>query len=299
MEKEVRALHRDRLPISRWLQRLLAAGWWRRPARRPSRWSRASTTGSSTRASTSRRCSRPARAIRPRSSQEWTYEKFLGYSPEAAGAAGHEIGNPIGQTNDSQVWLGPLFLAFGCAADQRRRQRHNQSRRDPRRDRVPAAAGPEHAPRTSMPGTTPATIAGSSRAAARAIQSPPSAWAVAVRDAPRRSGSQLWHHDVPAGPKGRYRGSVPWFWGIWQFAQNKSAAKDLAPVSARQGAVRQADPRGARLRRAAAVELTTTTRCGRPKGRRSARSTTTPVRGNEKLIVVGLSGGAVRGRPDL
>ena len=45
--------------------------------------------------------------------QEWTYEKFLGYGPEAARAAGHEFGNPIGQTNDSQDWLGPLFLAFG------------------------------------------------------------------------------------------------------------------------------------------------------------------------------------------
>ena len=44
--------------------------------------------------------------------QEWTYEKFLGYAKKLH-AAGHEFGNPIGQTNDSQVWLGPLFLAFG------------------------------------------------------------------------------------------------------------------------------------------------------------------------------------------
>jgi ABC-type glycerol-3-phosphate transport system substrate-binding protein len=58
------------------------------------------------------------------------------------------------------------------------------------------------------------------------IQNPPSAWAVAVRDQPD-VGAQLWHHDTPAGPQGRFRGSLPYLWGIWNFSQNIPAAKDL------------------------------------------------------------------------
>ena len=58
------------------------------------------------------------------------------------------------------------------------------------------------------------------------IYNPPSAWAVAVRDAPAIA-ADTWHFPVPAGPKGRFVPHSMNFWGIWQFAQNKSAAKDL------------------------------------------------------------------------
>jgi ABC-type glycerol-3-phosphate transport system substrate-binding protein len=58
------------------------------------------------------------------------------------------------------------------------------------------------------------------------IFNPPSAWAVAVRDAPA-VGADCWHFPPPAGPKGRFVSSVQYFWAIWKFAKNKSAAKDL------------------------------------------------------------------------
>jgi hypothetical protein len=32
---------------------------------------------------------------------------------------------------------------------------------------------------------------------------------------------------MPAGPKGRYAPFLPYFWGIWNFSKNKSAAKSL------------------------------------------------------------------------
>jgi hypothetical protein len=59
-----------------------------------------------------------------------------------------------------------------------------------------------------------------------AIFNPASAWAVAKRDNPDIA-TKLWHHDVPRGPKGRYRPDNSQFWGLWDFAENKSAAKDL------------------------------------------------------------------------
>jgi hypothetical protein len=59
-----------------------------------------------------------------------------------------------------------------------------------------------------------------------AIQNPPSAWRVAVRDQPDVA-AKLWHHDTPSGPKGRFRGSLPRMIGVWNFSKNKRAGKDL------------------------------------------------------------------------
>lgn len=58
------------------------------------------------------------------------------------------------------------------------------------------------------------------------IMNPPSAWAVAKRDAPQIA-EQLWTHGMPAGAKGRYSPFLPYFWGTWNFSKNKSAAKSL------------------------------------------------------------------------
>ena len=58
------------------------------------------------------------------------------------------------------------------------------------------------------------------------IMNPPSAWAVAKRDAPEIA-EHLWTHGFPVGPKGRFAPFLPYFWGIWNFSKNKSAAKSL------------------------------------------------------------------------
>ncbi len=65
------------------------------------------------------------------------------------------------------------------------------------------------------------------------IMNPPSAWAVAKRDAPQIA-EQCWTHGMPSGPKGRFAPFLPYFWGIWNFSKNKPAAKSLlvAPVAA-------------------------------------------------------------------
>jgi ABC-type glycerol-3-phosphate transport system substrate-binding protein len=58
------------------------------------------------------------------------------------------------------------------------------------------------------------------------IMNPPSAWAVAKRDAPQVA-EQCWTHGFPAGPKGRFAPFLPFFWSIWSFSKNKEAAKSL------------------------------------------------------------------------
>jgi ABC-type glycerol-3-phosphate transport system substrate-binding protein len=59
-----------------------------------------------------------------------------------------------------------------------------------------------------------------------AIMNPPSSWAVAKRDNPQVA-EKIWLHAMPKGPKGRFVGQLPQFYGLWSFSKNKSAAKDL------------------------------------------------------------------------
>ena len=58
------------------------------------------------------------------------------------------------------------------------------------------------------------------------IMNPPSAWAVAERDAPKVA-EQLWTFPSPKGPKGRFDPTNFGFWGIWKFSKNNPAAKSL------------------------------------------------------------------------
>jgi ABC-type glycerol-3-phosphate transport system substrate-binding protein len=58
------------------------------------------------------------------------------------------------------------------------------------------------------------------------IFNPPSAYAVAKRDAPQVA-ADTWTFSAPAGPKGRFVPTATFFWGVWQFSKNQSAAKDM------------------------------------------------------------------------
>ena len=58
------------------------------------------------------------------------------------------------------------------------------------------------------------------------IWNPPSAWAVARRDAPQVA-ADCWTFPAPKGPKGRFLPLGAFSWGIWNFSPNKTAAKEL------------------------------------------------------------------------
>lgn len=154
----------------------------------------------------------------------WNYDTFL----EAARklhAAGYPFGNPIGQTSDSQDWLGPLFLSFGSVPV--------DSKGNITIDSDGTRAALEYMKQLTQympPDVYAWDDAGNNRwfisGKGSSVQNPPSHWAVAKRDAPQVA-AQTWHHDTPRGPKGRYRGALPFFLGVWQFSKNKSAARDL------------------------------------------------------------------------
>ncbi len=156
--------------------------------------------------------------------EAWNYDNFLKYA-EKLSAAGHQFGNQIGPTSDAQDWLCPLFLSFGGQpAD-----KDGNITFDSDGTRM-ALEYMKKLTKFMPPDVYAWDDAGNNRwiisGKGSAIQNPPSAWTVAVRDQPKVA-EQLWHHDVPHGPKGRFRGSLPRGNGIWKFAKNKSTAKDL------------------------------------------------------------------------
>jgi ABC-type glycerol-3-phosphate transport system substrate-binding protein len=154
----------------------------------------------------------------------WTYNNFLGYV-EKLHKAGHPFGNPIGPTSDSQDWLCPLFAAFGSLPTDAKGNITIDS------DATRTALDYMKRLTQFMPPDVYAwDDAGNNRwiisGKGSAIQNPPSAWAVAKRDRPEVA-AQLWHHDCPAGPKGRFRGALPRHVGVWNFSNAKAAGKDL------------------------------------------------------------------------
>ena len=58
------------------------------------------------------------------------------------------------------------------------------------------------------------------------IFNPPSAWAVAKRDAPDVA-ADCWTFPAPAGPKGRFLPTLSFFWGAYAFSPNKTAGVEL------------------------------------------------------------------------
>jgi len=154
----------------------------------------------------------------------WTNEAML-KAAEACFKAGKPFGIGLGTTADNVDTQGSLLASFGAELVDVKGKIQIKS------DAVRAWLEycqklakflPADAQSWDDGSNNRALIAGN----ASFIYNPPSAWAVAVRDAPAVA-ADTWHFPIPAGPKGRFEPHSMNFWGIWQFAQNKGAAKDL------------------------------------------------------------------------
>jgi ABC-type glycerol-3-phosphate transport system substrate-binding protein len=154
----------------------------------------------------------------------WTWDLYLKTAEQLA-KGGYPVGWPMGQTSDAIDLVGAVFRSFGSAfVDEKDKITVNSAE---------TRAALEYMQKL-MPFNAPDAYAwddaGNNRwlisGKGPSIFNPPSAWAVAVRDHPE-VGEQVWTHDVPAGPKGRFAPSLPFFYGVWSFGQNKTAAKDL------------------------------------------------------------------------
>ena len=167
--------------------------------------------------------------------ESWDYELFL-TAAEKLHAAGHPFGVGLsGGGNDTNQMLAVLFSAYGASIINEAGEISVDS--DETRSVL------EYLSRLTqfMPDSVYAWDDASNNRFIISGQgsstcNPPSPWAVAKRDSPAVA-EQLWHHDLPRGPKGRFRTVTPAFWGIWDFSQKIPAAKDLLRYVARKDVV--------------------------------------------------------------
>ncbi len=166
----------------------------------------------------------PAGPADPKLSEDWTYDAFL-RAAQACHKAGFPFGLGLGTTDDSTNNTGVMYAAFGAEMVNAKGEITVDS---------PAMRSfleycqrlvkffPPDAVSYDDASNNRALISGRSAL----IMNPPSAWAVAKRDAPEVA-ADTWHFPCPVGPKGRF---IPYnysFYGTWKFGKNKSASKEL------------------------------------------------------------------------
>ena len=167
----------------------------------------------------------PAHQSTPDAAKDWTYDAQLKMA-EACFKAGYPIGFGCGSnsTDANQTW-GATFGAFGADLVDGKNNITVES------DNVMQCMEyvakmvkfmPSDAVSWDDASNNRALISGK----AAFIWNPPSAWSVAKRDAPDVA-ADCWTFPNPAGPKGRLVPHRPYFWGIWSFSKNQTAAKEL------------------------------------------------------------------------
>jgi ABC-type glycerol-3-phosphate transport system substrate-binding protein len=160
----------------------------------------------------------------PPKADAWTLDALL-KAAEDCHEAGFPFGIGLGTTEDNVDTAGAIFQSFGAHLVDAKGNIDTKSdavRQAMEYYKKLAQFLPPDAPAWDNASNNKYLIAGKGSL----IMNPPSAWAVAKRDAPQIA-EQLWTHGMPAGPKGRYAPFLPYFWGIWNFGKNKSAAKSL------------------------------------------------------------------------
>ena len=154
----------------------------------------------------------------------WNMDAFL-KAAEACQKAGVAFGIGLGTTSDSVDTAGAIFASFGANLVDAKGNitvKTDSVRQALEYFKKLAAFLPPDAPAWDDSSNNKWLVSG--RGAL--IMNPPSAWAVAKRDAPQIA-EKCWTHGMPSGPKGRYSPFLPYFWGTWNFSKNKSAAKSL------------------------------------------------------------------------
>jgi ABC-type glycerol-3-phosphate transport system substrate-binding protein len=155
---------------------------------------------------------------------QWNWDLYLS-TAEKLFKAGYPVGLPMGQSSDAVDWVGALFNSFGVVmVDDKDRIKINsdETRRALEYLKKLMAVNPPEVYAWDDAGNNRWLISGKGSS----IMNPPSAWAVARRDNPTVA-ENCWTHAMPRGPKGRFVGQLPQFYGVWSFSKNKTAAKDL------------------------------------------------------------------------
>jgi ABC-type glycerol-3-phosphate transport system substrate-binding protein len=160
----------------------------------------------------------------PPKAEAWTLDVML-KAAEACHKGGHPFGIGLGVTEDNVDTAGAIFQSFGANVVDAKGNisvKSDSVRKALEYYKKLAQFLPPDAPAWDNASNNKYLVAGKGSL----IMNPPSAWAVAKRDAPKVA-EQLWTHGMPSGPEGRYAPFLPYFYGVWNFSKNKPAAKSL------------------------------------------------------------------------
>jgi ABC-type glycerol-3-phosphate transport system substrate-binding protein len=160
----------------------------------------------------------------PPKADSWNLDTFL-KAAEACQKGGVPFGIGLGETSDNVDTAGAFFLAHGAALVD------EKGNLTVKTDAVRQALEFYKKLISFLPPDVGAWDDASNNkwlvsGKGALIMNPPSAWAVAKRDAPQVA-EQCWTHGFPSGPKGRFAPYLPYFWGTWSFSKNKEAAKGV------------------------------------------------------------------------
>jgi ABC-type glycerol-3-phosphate transport system substrate-binding protein len=166
----------------------------------------------------------PASADATPDAENWTYDTML-KAAEACHKAKMTFGIGLGTTADSVDTAGAIFAAYG--AEVVTAKGDITVRTDAVRQVLEYAQQlvkvlPADAVSYDDASNNRALISGQSAL----VWNPPSAWAVARRDAIKVA-EDCWTFPAPKGPKGRFIPAGAFSWGVWNFSPNKTAAKEL------------------------------------------------------------------------
>ena len=160
----------------------------------------------------------------PPKADDWTLDTFL-KAAEACQKGGVPFGIGLGETSDSVDTAGAIFQSFGAHLVNAKGDltvKTDEVRQALDYYKKLIAFLPPDVAAWDDASNNKWLVAGKGAL----IMNPPSAWAVARRDATQIA-EQCWTHGFPKGPKGRFAPFLPLFWSVWSFSKNKDAAKSL------------------------------------------------------------------------
>jgi ABC-type glycerol-3-phosphate transport system substrate-binding protein len=160
----------------------------------------------------------------PPKADDWNLDTFM-KAAEACHKGGNPFGIGLGTTSDNVDTIGAIFNSFGAVMVNEKGDiviKNDQVRQALDYYKKLMAFLPPDVAAWDDASNNKFLVSGQ----ASLVMNPPSAWAVAKRDAPKVA-EQLWTHGFPVGPKGRYAPFLPYFWSIWNFSKNQEAAKGL------------------------------------------------------------------------
>jgi ABC-type glycerol-3-phosphate transport system substrate-binding protein len=154
----------------------------------------------------------------------WTWENFLGVA-EKMHKAGYPFGLGLSTCTDALNMVGAMFASYGVNLVDPKGAitvKNDKTRQALEWFQKLAKFLPGEVFAYDNASNNKALVSGQSSL----IFNPPSAYAVAVRDA-RKIAEQLWTFPSPKGPLGRFDPTNYYYWGIWNFSKNVPTAKSL------------------------------------------------------------------------